>query len=112
LSGCPTDIQETRRRAKACAIQSGAIEFLTKPLNEQQLLDAVQAAIEHDRVRRQEPMVIAQLHERFDKGWRAARRSQSMSQTLLVNQIVGHRPLQGFCIAFSSSGVVILHVRK
>src|SRR5215470_9897476 len=31
------------------AIKSGAIEFLTKPLHEQKLLDAVQAGIERDR---------------------------------------------------------------
>ena len=48
------------------AIKSGAIEFLTKPLHEQQLLDAVQQGIEHDRVRRQEGKVIVQLRERFD----------------------------------------------
>jgi FixJ family two-component response regulator len=48
------------------AIKSGAIEFLTKPLHEQQLLDAVQQGIEHDRVRRQEAKVIVQLRERFD----------------------------------------------
>jgi FixJ family two-component response regulator len=48
------------------AIKSGAIEFLTKPLHEQQLLDAVQQGIDHDRVRRQEGKVIVQLRERFD----------------------------------------------
>jgi FixJ family two-component response regulator len=31
------------------AMKSGAIEFLTKPINEQQLLYAVQAGIELDR---------------------------------------------------------------
>ncbi len=34
------------------AMKSGAIEFLTKPLHEQQLLDAVQAGIERDRARK------------------------------------------------------------
>jgi FixJ family two-component response regulator len=36
------------------AMKSGAIEFLTKPINEQQLLDAVHAAIELDRANRQD----------------------------------------------------------
>src|SRR5258707_7283039 len=48
------------------AIKSGAIEFLTKPLHEQQLLDAVQAGIERDRTRRQEAKVVAELRERFE----------------------------------------------
>jgi RNA polymerase sigma factor (sigma-70 family) len=48
------------------AIKSGAIEFLTKPLNEQQLLDAVQAGIARDRRRRAEAKVVAELQERFE----------------------------------------------
>jgi FixJ family two-component response regulator len=48
------------------AIKSGAIEFLTKPLNEQQLLDAIQAGIARDRTRREEAKVVAELQERFD----------------------------------------------
>jgi len=47
------------------AIKSGAIEFLTKPLKEQELLDAVQAGIDRDRVRRQKAKVVAELRERF-----------------------------------------------
>jgi FixJ family two-component response regulator len=47
------------------AIKSGAIEFLTKPLKEQELLDAVQAGIERDRGRRQEAKLVAELRERF-----------------------------------------------
>ena len=34
------------------AMKSGAIEFLTKPLNEQSLLDAIQVGLERDRARR------------------------------------------------------------
>ena len=48
------------------AIKSGAIEFLTKPLPEQELLDAVQTGIERDRARRQEANMVAKLRERFD----------------------------------------------
>ena len=47
------------------AMKSGAIEFLTKPLKEQELLDAVQAGIERDRARRQEAKLVAELRERF-----------------------------------------------
>jgi FixJ family two-component response regulator len=48
------------------AIKSGAIEFLTKPLNEQQLLDAVHAGIEQDRVRREEANAVTELRQRHD----------------------------------------------
>lgn len=48
------------------AIKSGAIEFLTKPLHEQQLLDAVQAGVERDRARREEATLGAELQKRFD----------------------------------------------
>jgi len=48
------------------AIKSGAIEFLTKPLHEQQLLDAVHTGIERDRARRQEASALAELRSRFD----------------------------------------------
>jgi len=48
------------------ALKSGAIEFLTKPLNEQQLLDAINLGIERDRARRQRASAIAELRKRFD----------------------------------------------
>jgi FixJ family two-component response regulator len=47
------------------AIKAGAIDFLTKPLHEQKLLDAIQAGIEHDRARRAEEKDVARLQERF-----------------------------------------------
>jgi FixJ family two-component response regulator len=48
------------------AMKSGAIEFLTKPLHEQELLDAIQVAIKHDRIRRQEAKTASALQERLD----------------------------------------------
>jgi RNA polymerase sigma factor (sigma-70 family) len=48
------------------AMKSGAIEFLTKPLPEQELLDAIQAGIERDRARREQARLVAELQERFD----------------------------------------------
>jgi len=47
------------------AMKSGAVEFLTKPLREQQLLDAVQAALELDRTRRLDDHVTSKLRERY-----------------------------------------------
>src|SRR5271165_6835820 len=47
------------------AIKSGAVEFLTKPLHEQSLLDAVQAGIQRDRARRQERARVAEVGRRY-----------------------------------------------
>jgi FixJ family two-component response regulator len=48
------------------AMKAGAIEFLTKPFRDQDLLDAVQVALEGDRARRQREADIATLRERFE----------------------------------------------
>jgi len=48
------------------AIKAGAVDFLTKPLHEQKLLDAIQTGIERDRGRRAEEKDVAQLQERFE----------------------------------------------
>jgi FixJ family two-component response regulator len=48
------------------AIKSGAKDFLTKPLREQELLDAVHACIEEDRAQRHQARLIAELRERFN----------------------------------------------
>src|SRR5258707_3321167 len=47
------------------AIKSGAIEFLTKPLHEQELLDAVQAGGGPDRARRPPGKLVAGMPERL-----------------------------------------------
>jgi FixJ family two-component response regulator len=48
------------------AMKAGAIEFLTKPFHDQELLDAVQLGIERDRARRRDAAAIAGLRQRFD----------------------------------------------
>ena len=55
------DIQMSVRAMKA-----GAIEFLTKPFRDQDLLDAVQVALERDRARRQKEAGIAALRDRYE----------------------------------------------
>jgi FixJ family two-component response regulator len=49
------------------AMKSGAVEFLTKPFRDQDLLDAIQQALEHDRVARQQKNEIAELQHRFER---------------------------------------------
>src|SRR5690349_18176372 len=48
------------------AMKAGAVEFLTKPFRDQDLLDAIQQALERDRAARQHSKEIAKLRKRFD----------------------------------------------
>jgi RNA polymerase sigma factor (sigma-70 family) len=48
------------------AMKAGAVEFLTKPFRDQDLLDAIQMALERDRARRQRQADIAILQERLE----------------------------------------------
>jgi FixJ family two-component response regulator len=48
------------------AMRGGAVDFLTKPFREQDLLDAVQAALDRSRQRREHGSRIHNLHMRFD----------------------------------------------
>jgi len=47
------------------AMKAGAVEFLTKPFRDQDLLDAIQHAIEQDRLSRQDREAEAGLRQRF-----------------------------------------------
>jgi FixJ family two-component response regulator len=49
------------------AMKAGAAEFLTKPFDDQVLLDAVHQAIERDRARRRDAVSLAALKARFDE---------------------------------------------
>jgi FixJ family two-component response regulator len=48
------------------AMKEGAVEFLTKPFREQELLDAIQLGLEKDRVRRKKETALGDLRERFE----------------------------------------------
>ena len=48
------------------AMKGGAIEFLTKPFRDQELLDAVDAGLARDRARRESEKTLVALRERFE----------------------------------------------
>lgn len=48
------------------AMKSGAVEFLTKPFRDQDLLDAIHLALDRDRVTRQQERELAELRNRYE----------------------------------------------
>ncbi|HEX3680891.1 MAG TPA: response regulator transcription factor [Bryobacteraceae bacterium] len=59
------------------AMKSGAVEFLTKPFRDQDLLDAIHQALERDQVARQQQSEVAELRKRYESV--SARERQVMS---------------------------------
>ena len=47
------------------AMKAGAVEFLTKPFHDQELLDAIHGAIDRDRARRKEAALADELRLRY-----------------------------------------------
>jgi RNA polymerase sigma factor (sigma-70 family) len=48
------------------AMKAGAVEFLTKPFRDQDLLDAVHVALDRDRARREQETELTDIRRRFD----------------------------------------------
>jgi FixJ family two-component response regulator len=48
------------------AMKGGALEFLTKPFRDQDLLDAIQLGLARDRARREDERALTELRERFE----------------------------------------------
>jgi FixJ family two-component response regulator len=72
------------------AMRCGAIEFLTKPFRDQDLLDAIEAGLARDRDRRENEKAVAGLRERFES--LTPREREIMVQTTegrLCKQIAG-----------------------
>lgn len=72
------------------AMKAGAVEFLTKPFRDQELLDAIVVALEQDRVRREQQKQVLDLQQRFDSLSPREREVISMVASGMLNkQIAG-----------------------
>ena len=68
------------------AMKAGAIEFLTKPFRDQELLDAVQAGLDRDRARRDRAAEDSELRGRFDQLTAREREAMTFVTSGLMNK--------------------------
>jgi FixJ family two-component response regulator len=66
------------------AMKAGAVEFLTKPFRDQDLLDAVQQALERDRSSRQVRSDVAELRTRYES---LTQREQQVLQLVVAGRL-------------------------
>jgi FixJ family two-component response regulator len=68
------------------AMKGGAIEFLTKPFREQDLLDAIRSGLERDRAQREKDAAVAQLLSRFNTLTQRERQVMALAVTGRLNK--------------------------
>jgi len=72
------------------AMKEGAVEFLAKPFRDQDLLDAIQNALEIDRAARQERSLVADMRRRYESLTNREREVMRLVVSGLLNkQIAG-----------------------
>jgi FixJ family two-component response regulator len=87
--------------ASVQAMKGGAVEFLTKPVDEQKFLQAIQEAIERDRGNRQRRATMLELQRRYES--LTAREQEVLRQVvsgLLNKQIAAELNITEFTVKF------------
>ena len=93
--------------ASVKAMKAGAVEFLTKPVDEQDLLGAIQEAIERDRRTREEHADKRELKRRYES--LTAREQEVMAQVisgLLNKQIAGELKITEDTVKFHRGNIM------
>ncbi|WP_457939266.1 response regulator transcription factor [Mesorhizobium sp. 10J20-29] len=89
------------------AMKAGAIDFLTKPFRDQDMLDAVYSAIEVDRKRRQADADVAGLNELYDSLTKREREvMQLVTRGLMNKQIAGELGLSEITVKIHRGNVM------
>jgi FixJ family two-component response regulator len=70
------------------AMKSGAVEFLTKPFRDQDLLDAIYQALDRDRIMRQQQSEITELRKRYESLTTREREVMSLVVSGMLNKQV------------------------
>jgi RNA polymerase sigma factor (sigma-70 family) len=78
-------------RMSVLAMRAGAVEFLTKPFRDQDLLDSIDIALERDRVRLDLEAQDAALRERFDSLTPREQEVLMMVVSGLLNKEIGYK---------------------
>ena len=70
------------------AMKSGAVEFLTKPFRDQDLLDAIHQALNRDRIMRQQQSELTELQKRYESLTAREREVMSLVVSGMLNKQV------------------------
>jgi len=81
------------------AMKAGAVEFLTKPFRDQDLLDAIQLSLERDRLRRQQESEITDLKRKFE--------SLTAREKELLALVISGKPNKQIADAIGTSEVTV-----
>jgi RNA polymerase sigma factor (sigma-70 family) len=81
------------------AMKAGAMEFLTKPFRDQDLLDAIQLSLEKDRVRREQESEVSELRGRLE--------TLTPRERELISLVISGRPNKQIADAVGTSEVTV-----